>query len=361
MGQTILDVYWKKFFAEKAVYLKIRKDPFMFGIFYDWIKKTDPALWRVIYSNMYSLQQALTNKDFDTTYDVTPSILRNMEFMDALNTGDDGIRPRIADQLYADNGDILYLTNCAGRTIYWMHRSCFTGQDPFLRCAAMYNDCIEMPLLLMHLLQTQICRTGGLSVAERQKMFLENTARIFMKDEVTVEKLITTELSVPARRDLIRAAVLRDAGPEEAARLIQTADMFNLHSMPPARRYRFYAEVVKRIFPDIDFGDDGIISDGDDSEDTAGGRSYPSVPDILVDQHTIDILNSRKGLLDRQYQKLSEKCNALSRQLDSISGEKDQVSAEISELDCLIKSISDMKTDIDYNIKSYFLKYNVTE
>ena len=66
MGQTNLDISCRKFFAEKIVFLKIRKDPFMFGIFYDYIKMADSALWRMIYSNVYStLQHELINKKPD--------------------------------------------------------------------------------------------------------------------------------------------------------------------------------------------------------------------------------------------------------------------------------------------------------
>lgn len=371
MGQTNLDISCRKFFAEKVVFLKIRKDPFMFGIFYDYIKMADSALWRMIYSNVYS---TLQHAQIDAGQCAVHTIQRIMYLMNKHDAESDSLR--VIEQMRADNGDIIYMVSPVSNNsmMYNLHRSCFMEQDPFLRCASMYRDCIEMPLMLMHLLQTHICRTKGLSAADRQVMFLEGMARIFIKDEVTVEKLITN-LSVTSRRDLIREAVLKGHGSEEAALLIQTADIFGLHSMSPLERYEFYTEVVRKIFPDIfreDTREDTVNEDDDketadnsgneeacDNTDTCAGSMSDDLN--IFDQHTVDTLYSRKDLLATQYRELSGECYTLSQQLNSLSREKDQVSEEISELDRLLKSISDMKTDIDRSVKDYLLKYNVTK
>lgn len=371
MGQTNLDISCRKFFAEKIVFLKIRKDPFMFGIFYDYIKMADSALWRMIYSNVYStLQHELINKKPDAEQCAAHTIQHIMYLMNKHDAEGDSLR--VIEQMCADNGDIIYMVSPVSNNsmMYNLHRSCFTEQDPFLRCASMYRDCIEMPLLLMHLLQMHIDRTKGLSAADRQVMFLEGMARIFMKDEATVEKLITN-LSVTSRRDLIRDAVLKGHGSEEAALLIQTADIFGLHSMSPVERYEFYTEVVRKIFPDI-FREDTVNEDDDkettdnsgneetcDNTDTCAGSMSEDLN--IFDQHTVDTLYSRKDLLETQYRELSGECYALSQQLNSLSQEKDRVSEEISELDRLFKSISDMKTYIDRSVKDYSLKYNVNK
>lgn len=252
MGQKKADTGCRRFFAENEVCLTLRKDPFMFGVFYDYIKEADPSLWMVIYSNLYSVQQASPAKDFNLNGGTASSITHSMRLLDAAES-----RCKVIEQAYADNGDTVYLIRRNGQEDY-LHCACFTGQDPFLRCGLMYMDCIEMPLMLLRLLCRHIigCTSGNPSIEERQRLFLTGTAHIFMKDEATVEKLINTGLSVPSQRKLIRDAVLggaESAGPEDAARLIQTADrcLSGLHMMTRSQRYAFYIQTVRMVFPNI--------------------------------------------------------------------------------------------------------------
>lgn len=248
MGQKKADIGCRRFFAENEVWLTLRKDPFMFGVFYDYIKEADPSLWRVIYSNLYSVQQASPAKDFNLNGSTASSITHSVRLLDAAES-----RCKVIEQAYADNGDTVYLIRRNGQEDC-LHCACFTGQDPFLKCGLMYKDCIEMPLMLLLLLSMHISNTpGNPSTEERQRLFLTGTARIFMKDEDTVEKLINTGLSVPSQRELICDAILGGTGPEDAARLILTVDRYllGLHIMTQSQRYAFYIQIVRKVFPDI--------------------------------------------------------------------------------------------------------------